>query len=832
MGTAPATDLQSLTFRLVSFPDWRAATLAILLHRLGPSVSIHAPGTTPDMLPAIERVEVTIRKRLVDQDTITPAKTSGHPCHNLWLDISDYFADIEDGKTPAPPFASYSFGNSDKCLGLTDADIGQVHLLTVRADDLDSLFVSAGTTTHAHLRWLDRGDFIEFEGHRIAVVAVPRGAPVTLRGQAKNQELPTVWHGIVTHDQTVWNKPFSLGCVSISARVGPKVTLLLDGHPIVSEASISQRIVNISAGDHEVVAIECYDTTDGQSCRVRFRETARQSVRTTTRNLCEDIRLDLKQQDTVSLLGVTTQESCEGSTVWPGDIEDGTTRALRQREAATGRAFKDLAAYATLTGALGSLKSQLNPDDGKVTGAATGADGMELLGTAAKEAWRQGIDSLVSLDLRCINKDSGEIQYSLGAKLVSVREVFQRQRGDLEGINLDHFIRQETVSFDNETQLNNAIDRVVDRLFGIPHIRFLNNSRQISYRSSIDLRVASYGGVKKLLPSKDSQSGLQREEYEAVQPIIEARRIANGYDNRTPRICRELESSNFFNHQMSDRLEAVYSEASRLPRVKIKLKPSDQPLDFSRRKSVKVYRVNVRAPRPLTYLIVARWPKGHPLEGKVADATCTALSVDDTEFWGDFGITGGVALRSDMPGQPESIYVRLRLGQSYYRPYPFLSFGWAVGYAYQKSTLADGLPSWVDVGAPPEGSTEPLIWARHSLLLGPTIESRSRSPSIPVEFHARFMPALNLGLVDVSKINSEYTNFLGTTSEVTTVTDIGLDLFLDLGISFRGGPVSISPKVIMGINSLEDWVQGSSRTLITNGASFFIGAGISLGGIL
>ncbi|MGB1275070.1 MAG: hypothetical protein ACPG77_04915, partial [Nannocystaceae bacterium] len=650
MGTAPATDLQALTFRLVSFPDWRAATLAILLHRLGPSVSIHAPGTTPDMLPAIERVEATINQRMVQQNALTAAKADTHPCHNLWLDMRDYFTDIAEGKTPAPPFASYSFGSNDRCLGLRDTDIGQVHLLTVRADDLDSLFVSAGTTTHAHLRWLNQGDFIEFEGHRVAVIAVPRGAPVTLRGQAKNQELPTVWHGIVTHDQTVWNKPFSFGCVSISARVGPKVTLLLDGHPIVSEASITQRIVNVSPGDHEVSAIECYDTNEGQSCRVRFRETTRQSVRTTTRNLCEDIRLDLKQQDTVSLLGVTTQASCGGSTVWPGDIEDGTTLALRQREAATGRVFKDLAAYATLTGALGSLKSQLNPDEGKVAGATTGADGLELLGTAAKEAWRQGIDSLVSLDLRCINKESGETQYSLGAKLVSVRDVFQRQRGDLEGINLDHFIRQETVSFDNETQLKNTINRVIDRLFGIAHVRFLNNSRQVSYRSTVDIRVASYGGIKDKQPTGGSKSVHLREEYEAVQPIVEARRIANGYDNRTPRICRELENSNFFDKEMSDRIDKIYSEAKRIPRVKIKLKPSDEVLDFSQRDSVKVYRVNVRAPRPLTYLLVARWPKGHPLAGQIADATCTALSVEDTEFWGDIGITGGVAMTSFMPG--------------------------------------------------------------------------------------------------------------------------------------------------------------------------------------
>ncbi len=831
MGTAPTTNLQPLIFRLVSFPDWRASTLAILLHRLGPSVSLHADNATPDMLPAIDRIEGAIQKQLVNQKMLAAAQAETHPCHNLYANIKDYFLDLSEGSLPAPPFASYSLGNSDRCLGVSNADVSQVHLLTIRADDLDALFVSAGTTTHAHLRWLERRDFIEFEGHRLAVVAVPRGSPVTLRGQVKNQELPAVWHGIVTSDLTIWNKPFSLGCINISARVDDKTTLLLDGHPIASETSISQRIVNVTQGDHELVAVECFDTAEGKTCRVRYREVAQQSVRTTTRNLCEDLRLDLKQQDTVSLLGATTRDSCEGSTIWPEDLEEGAVRALRQRESLTGREFKDLAAYATLTGALGTLKQQLNPEDGKTAGARTGADGMDLLGTAAKEAWRQGIDSLVSLDLRCISNQNGPTQYSLAAKLVSVREVFQRQRGDVEGLNLDQFIRQVTVSFDDPALVGQSIDRVVDRLFGLGHLRFLNNSRRISYRNPMDIRIASYGGISK--DAKRSEKTHTRPELDAVEPIVEARRISTAR-GATPRLCRELETTEYFGGDLAKRVDTAFRRAPRLPRVKISLDPSERPLDFSNTTSVKVYRVNVRARRPLTYLFVARWPKGHPKAGQLADATCSELYVPDNEFWADIGATGGVGIVSQLPGSPQGLYLRARFGQTYYRPLPFLGFGWMGGYAFHRSTLADGLPSWVDVGAPPEGSTDPLVWNRHSLIAGPSVEARSRWPSVPVELRARFTPALNVGLLDVSKINPSYRNFLGTTNDegASVLTDIGFDLFLDLGIGIRLKRVSILSSLMMGIGSVDDWAAGEERTIVTNGANYFIGFNLGIGGVL
>ncbi len=831
MGTAPTTDLQALIFRLVSFPDWRAGTLAVLLHRLGPSISLHADTATPAMLPAIARIEEKIDKRLVRDKVLAGVNAEGHPCSNLRTDIKNYFLDLAEGSIPAPPFASYTLGDADRCLGVTDEDISQVHLLTVRADDLDSLFVSAGTTTHARLRWLERKDFVEFEGHQLAVVAVPRGAPVTLRGLAKNQELPIVWHGIVTHDQTVWNKPFSLGCISLSARVDNKTTLLLDGHPLTSEQSISQRIVNVGPGDHELIAIECYDTADGKTCRVRYREVAQQSVRTTTRNLCEDLRLDLKQQDTVSLLGVTTRDSCEGSTVWPGDIEEGAVRALREREAATGRSFKDLAAYATLTGALGSLKNQLNPEDGKISGATTGADGLDLLGSAAKEAWRQGIDSLVSLDLRCINNNQdGSTSFSLAAKLVSVREVFQRQRGDLEGLNLDQFIRQETVSFDDPSLINGSVERVIDRLFGLPHIQFLNNSRRISYREKLDIRVASYGGANH---NKKSNDPYTRAEYAAAKPIVEARRVSIGRRDSAPPICRELETTEYFSTELGQRVEKLFEAAPRLPIVKAEVVASERTLDYSNRASVKVYRVNVRAPRPLIYLMIARWPKGHPLAGKIADATCSELYVQTNEFWGDVGVTGGIGLHSNLPGSPQILYVRARFGQTYYRPLPFLGFGWSGGYAFQRSQIADGLPSWVDVGAPPEGSTDPLVWARHSLLVGPTVEARTRWPTIPVELRARFMPALNTGFLDISNINPNYMNFLGTTSDdTTTLADIGLDLFLDLTFSVQAKRVNINSGLMLGLGSLDDWIVGSKRAIVTNGANLFIGFNLGIGGVL
>ncbi|MCA9695466.1 MAG: hypothetical protein KC636_38160, partial [Myxococcales bacterium] len=760
----------------------------------------------------LARATRQIRDRLTRPDALrSPA------CAELRRTLEDYVHDLDARQPTLPPFSAYELGvDGERCLNLDPTTVALAHFLTIRADGLNELFIAAATTREAALQWLDSADFIEVEGHKLAVVAVPRAAPVTIRARAQNLVLPIHWHGIVTHDATVWDNPLELGCLSITARLDQDSVLLVDGSPLLAGPLTATRTISLPNGAHELVALECVGEGERRVCRNRYRETL------TSRGsggVCEELRLDLERADTVALLGVTATASCDDSSIWDGDVRAHATRYLKESEPRTHLAFKDLQAYASLTGALGQLKSQLNPDAGGAVGAQTGADSLDLLGTAAKEAWRQGIDTLVTFDVRCIPARGDRPESTaLRARAVSVAEVFRRRQDDLEGLDLDRFIREEAVGFTGPAQVGSATERVLDRLFSIAYLRVVEPRTAWTYRERARLKVATYrpGHAR-----KDDDTARDR-------PIVEMRRLGDERDE--PAICKALERGTYRSGPSAAELREAFEAAPKRPTPHVKIESSDDPIDFEGNTDARVHLVELRAPRTGVYLARARWQEatGRP----EVDAVCLTFRANATELWGDVTITGNVFHYPTISGGADVLLVRPRLGFTWYAPRAWTGFGVHGGYSYTYTALANGVPSWIDLNANQMGSADKVSWIRHGLFLGPHIEFRSRRTWVPVDLRARLSPDLGVSIINVADVPVEFTSLRGGASALDKDTNVrvNVDLTLDLLLSYAIGRVTMMHGVQLGLTGLQDLITDATRVSAINGGGLYIGLTLGVGG--
>src|SRR5262249_2311473 len=135
--------------------------------------------------------------------------------------------------------------------------------------------------------------------------------------------------------------------------------------------------------------------------------------------VCEPLRLDLgtPTRQRVAVLGVAKLPGCEVTPMWASDLQERVRHVLSRDVAHRDvRDYANFSAYAEASEALASLESRIGhptPTEEKQTDPGSGTD--QLLGSAAREAWRQGIDTLLSLAVQCTPRgqtESGDPQFS------------------------------------------------------------------------------------------------------------------------------------------------------------------------------------------------------------------------------------------------------------------------------------------------------------------------------------------------------------------------------------------------------------------------------------
>lgn len=788
--------LSSLTTRAT----WESGSLATILARAG---GTHVDlGTRPGHAEQSARL-LALRNELKFELIKRRAGTSGRSeCQWLRDNLGAYTDKLAADEVPLPPIAGYELAD-DRCLGLDPAAVAEVHFLTISADSAASVAVIAGAEDRALVQWFDASEAIEHEGRKIFVAAVPRFSVVTVVARQRENDLVARWHGFVTRDQTVWDRSPGAGCLRVSIDLDAETTLLLDGQPLTRGKSLAHRTIGVLGGDHELVAMRC--EKDGE-CRVQYRETLAESARTTVRNLCQEIAIDLHQRKSVAVLGAEAAPGCDKGMAFQVGVQ--ATGYLRGTEAETGRVFRDLKAIASLTDALASLRTSLNPAAGEAVGAKTGADSFEQLGSVAKEAWRQGIDSLLSFELRC-QKNGGKTEYTIVGSKLAVREVLARERGEVAGLDLQRVVVVESMQIHQPAQLAAAVASVIDRLFEREYVRILGDGATAPYRRTIEVEVTAYGDAV------------------AADEVLGARPRVRAYPLRpdeVAQVCPLLRGA------LRDReVLGSLAEIEKLVRARrlgrVTLRRLDAGADEANARSV-TYAAEVRAVGPGPYAVVVT-PPG---EDVISDAVCVSFEVPRSEVWGTIGFATDATAMSGVR-EYQWFHARAAAGRTWYAR-PWLGIGVTGVYSLSRYIDQDGLPSWQSIAVDPARSGEVFEWTRHAMMVGPVIEARTRRASWPVELRARLAVVGGLAVVSVGRVPAEFESFI--TPDPLNNPRIrysgNLDATLDLGIAYTAGPVVLGSSLFFGAISIVDMFRASTAATALNGAGMVLGLNLSIGG--
>jgi hypothetical protein len=788
--------LSSLTTRAT----WESASLATILARTG---GAHVDvGTRPGHAEQSGRL-LALRNELKFELIKKRAGASGRAeCGWLRANLDAYTAKLAAGEVPLPPLAGYELAD-DKCLELDAAAVAEIHFLTISADSAASVAVIAGAEDRALVQWFDASEAIEHDGRKIFVAAVPRFSVVTVVARQRENDLVARWHGFVTRDQTVWDRSPGAGCLRVSIDLDAETTLLLDGQPLTRGKSLAHRTVGVLGGDHELVAMRC---AAGGECRVQYRETLAESARTTVRNLCQEIAIDLNQRKSVAVLGAEAAPGCDKGMAFQIGVH--ATGYLRGTEAETGRVFRDLKAIASLTDALASLRTSLNPTAGEAVGAKTGADSFEQLGSVAKEAWRQGIDSLLSFELRC-QANGDKMEYTIVGSKLAVREVLARERGEVAGLDLQRVVVVESMRIHQPAQLAAAVASVVDRLFERGYVRILGDGGEARYRRTIEVEVTAFGDA------------VAADEVLGAHPQVRAYPLQ---PDEVGQVCPLLRGA-LRNREVLGSLAALEKlvRARRLGRVT--LRRLDAGTDEANARSV-TYVAAVRAASPGPYAVVV----SPPGEDVITDAVCVRFEVPRSELWGTVGFASDMTAMSGVR-EYQWFHARVAAGRTWYRK-PWLGVGVAAVYSLGRYIDQDGLPSWQSIDVEPSRSGELFEWTRHAMMVGPVVEVRTRRASWPVELRARLTVVGGLAVVYVGKLPPEFESFI--TRDPLNNPRLrytgNLDATLDLGVAYTAGPVVLGPSLFFGAISIVDMFRASTAATALNGAGMVLGLNLSVGG--
>lgn len=784
-----------LLARLAARASWEASALAELVGGGAPHVDVGGDAAMTARLLAARRALAGLDAR----------RLASAGCKPLATAIEAYESDLAEGESPVPPFAAMSLADG-RCVPLAADGLTDLHLLTIPAEPGQALFVAAAAGERAVLQWFAADEAIVRGERRLFVVAVPAWSVVTVRASHVDAATARTWGGFVTGDRTLWNEAPEFGCLRLSVDLDADTSLLIDGRVLSRGQRLAHRTVGVQAGAHELVALRC---AGQEACVVRFRETLPASASTGTQNLCQDVALDLHQPRSVAIVRASAAPGCDAAMAWQADVL--AAEYLRTNEARTGRVFRDLASYATLTTALGSLRDSLNPASGTTIGGATGGDSLETVATVAKEAWRQGIDELVTLELRC-GSDDGSL--SLQGSAISVREVFGRDRGEVAGLDLKQLLRVQTLRFASG-QLESTVGGVLDQLLGRSYLRIREGQRSFQYRAPARVELAAFG--------QDERDG--RPELAAFylgEPQV-----------RTPVVCQALRRD----HDTAlAAVDMLLRGGSAPAPVKVAIAGSEAASlahDDEAVHTAAATRLDgsFNAIRSGSYLVVARWVDAQGKRGPAVDATCVRFEVPTSELFGSLMFAPDLTLLTPIRDY-RALHLRAQIGHTWYRQRPWLGFGVVGGYAYTRYASAAGLPSWQDFEVTGADSVQRLEWHRHAVVVGPLIELRTRRASLPVEFRARLSFTAGAAIIDVQQI-TDFPDFVTGSSFGPSNLRVRptVDSTLELGFSYPAGPLTIGHVITLGTTGLQDMNSAARAVTAIGGASMYSGLGLIIGGV-
>lgn len=836
-------------FRLVSSSSWHAGVVGTILRRHGKSsLTAWADGGShgePPALAAQEKIEAAL-----------PEFSAGRACTDLreseaMLEFLDAVA-ADDEPTELPFTSRFA-----SCLGVPLTQMEGNRLLTVRADGLEDVTVVMGTRDFVHARRFERAEALQLGSHRFFVVAVPEASPVAVFANHENQELPVAWRGLMGRNTVIWTPPPRRSCLDMSVLMNAGTHLYIDGvrvdggppedvcaRPVAEGAAdvkvdrtVAVTLDHRGSGlpDHEVAALVCENGTPVVRHLSAVAATA-PSDQLRRSGECDTLRLDLGTPDRqrVALLGVTKLPGCEATPLWASDVQERVRHVLRADLAhSQERDYANFSAYAEASEALASLESRMGRPDGDDSAPDRGADTNALLGSAAQEAWRQGIDTLLSFAVQCTPRGEGprgetRWAYSIRGTAIQVSELFARGYYSRDGIDLEDFIDVESVGFGAADEQDAAIGALLDRVFEVPTARFTHAPVEAPYQQRRSLRISTYVGSGEAVASADETRTIHYKPFARLgrgKPVGEPERPTEGPPTpdqvERPRLCEALvyrgARSKEVVAQAAERFEKLPSTRKDEDGRSLVLRRSRDEIDVSSNPRALVYQGDVLPPRPGWYLVTVEGS-----DGEIEDAVCIHATAHSIDLWADLMVSGG-PLAFFPEDSRSDVYVRPRLGMTRYFRQRWLGLGGSVAYGYTRytGTRAD----WTDLEV---SQQDRLQWQRHALLIGPHVEFRSRSTRLPVEPRARFGVIGDAGLQAIGGVSPDLVDFrAGNVEDV--VLDFDLDLNLELGIGVPLGRIQLMQMVTLTYAGVDDSLRRTATT-VTQDANLYVGFGLGIAG--
>ncbi len=807
--------------RLLGGDGWQTGALAWLV---GPQR--HSRWTWAEDAPVADRSKPPALEKLQrDLDRALSQFSAGGLCREFRDSelVADFLeAASNDQEAEELPFDADFL----RCLKIDPRASEGTRLLTIRTDGLDSLVVAFGGGDSTLTRYFGRGDMMVLGKHRFVIVAVPEGTPVTLVGDHRGQEVPLQWRSVVGRNQAVWMVPVRQACVSLNVRMGDHDRLFVDGQEVPSLADeaggraidqpmiLSRDLPQAVVPDHEISVLTCAE--DG-TCAIRYISRIPAAIeRAEPRHVCEPFRLDLRPRtrQQVAIIRTSRSETCEQSPLWADDLRDRIRYFLSSDARHRGkREMADVFAYAEISGALASLEGEISQRPGNNRGPDRGVDTSQALGTVAKEAWRQGLDILMTFEVQCQPKtDNGdEFLYSLQGTMIGVDEIFGRGFYGDQGLDLDRYIRVESISFESPSHQDAALAALLDRLFTVPSSRFIHDQITTDYRDAFQLRVGTVfppggdeetpEGLRVIFKRIPRRKGVLRSE------LADRRRWRPQVCDRLTRISRAEVSTM---DEVAKTIEVAPGGAK-----EVNLVLSQKGADHSVSRQAGVHSREIRPSLPGWYLVV-RQDEG----GRINDAVCVEADYERREIWGEVMAAGGPTVLAST--DVSSVIARARVGYVAYLT-SMLGFGVRGGYQLARYNLSEGVASWQDLDV-----LSPAIkWQRHALTLGPLVEARTRFAVLPVELRARLSPYVDLGVVSIPRENVPVSLAqFRTTTTADSFFDFDVGVDLDLVIGYTLGGVSVQHGVLLGVMALDDKIYETGVTAAENFGGVF---GFTLG---
>lgn len=781
-------------FRVQSLGGPRAAALGKILAPRDGSRGRTIGAGAPEVIAAQERL-ASLPSRIATGSRA--GRRAPGACGELMEEVR-VFAEASDVGEPAGAPFLHDDPALVGCLGDAGA-LQRVELVTLRADNVESVVVVAATPESTTVTRLVADEAVALGRRRFLVAAVPPSASVTVVAKVRGVEVPAVWQGLVPYDMVAWADAPAMTCLSLDAALDADAALFLDGVPVPAEGREIARTLSVSREEHQLVVLSC--PSGAERCFVRYQTALAGETLQRRINDCRTIRLDLARgsRDVVAIVQAAQNEACREAPLRADSLPGMAAEYLRVGRPRERYEFRNLTEIAALTDALVTLRGRLNQESGEVAGAERGADSARLISGAANEAWRQGIDVLLSFELLCSQSEGGW-RYQLETKSMALSSLFGRGKSGADGLDLQGLIEVEAEDLVLPERYRQALEMTIDRLLKIDYVRLMHYRVSASYEQTPELRVARHDGRCGDGPCASPRL------------LVTARRVSAA---GRPAACAQLEQHTARSQAAVQAAQQAYAAASSRE-MSLELMPDASAGDGAR---AAVMRTRLAAESPGWYIVLARRAGAEA----VGDALCVELTTATRELWLDAAMSGrGLHL---LPrGSPEELYLRTRVGYTRYLR-PSIGIGSFLGYAYTRYALADGRPSWSDLQSLDMSA---LRWARHALLIGGLVEYRSRVRPLPFDVRVRAAPTLSVGVLDEAGLPRGLKQLLGEGSGRADHVDVDFNLHFDVGISYALGPLTINNLLQLGFNALDDGMGRVNAGIRSNGG-MFVGFGLGIG---